>query len=416
MFGSTIRSDRRTRGAWRTSAIAITAAAAFALAGCTDAPSGETSTAGDAGTPSTTFPVDRWDPEVAAAEKPDLPPRIGFINTFGASSLSGAFQAALASAAETEGLEVITTDPKGDSSKAIQQVNQLVQRGIIGLLDTQIAPEMVDPNLAAMETGAMVAQFNQGPVTTMLSSIQYEGGYRVGEYVAGYVEDKLGGDAQIAWISQDFNFSLKPRTQGFKDALEEAGISDLLVTEVTPPTTPGATQEAGISITNTILEQYPEIDIVAASGDDLALGAATALETAGKVTPTTLTVGIDGTDPGLEAIKSGTSPFKATAAVNFPLAAYIPGRLFGRWADGLTVPQYLVYNYALIDSPEGAERLQRDTALEELPRVYDAFVAGDDTYVTPLGAISYATRNAYYDGTVPDKLPELSFTPNIAAE
>lgn len=417
MFGLSSRSLRpRSRSALASRALLLTAVAALALTGCTGAP-GSTPTSGSgAGSPSADFPIDRWDPSAGAGNKPDLPARIGFINTFGSSSLSGAFQAALTSAADAEGLEVVTTDPKGDSSMAIQQVNQLVQRGIVGLLDTQIAPEMEPANLAAMSAGAMVAQFNQGPVTTMVSSIQYEGGHRVGEYVANYVDTILDGNAKIAWISQDFNFSLKPRTQGFVDALDEAGILDMLVTQVTPPATPGATQEAGVSITNTILEQFPDIDIVAASGDDLALGAATALQTAGKVTSTTMTVGIDGTEPGLQAIQSGTSAFKATVAVNFPMAAYVPGRMFGRWSDGLSVPQYLVFNYALIDSPAAAARLSKDSSLEELPRVYDEMLAGDDTYVTPLGTISYDSRNTYFDGTVPEKLPELSFVPNVRAE
>jgi ribose transport system substrate-binding protein len=403
----------------RMGALLLTAVSAVSLSGCSgvsDKQSTSPSASAGAGSPSKTFPVDRWDPTAAAGVKPDLPKRIGFINTFGASSLSGAFQAALTSAAKTEGLEVITTDPKNDSATAIQQANQLVQRGVVGLYDTMIAPEMVPPDLAAMKAGAMVGQFNQGPVTTMVSSIQYEGGFRVGEYTANYVKTKLAGKAQIAWISQDFNFSLKPRTQGFKDALAKAGMSDLLVANVTPPATPGATQAAGVAITNTLLEQHPKLDVIAASGDDLALGAATALKSAGKVTPTTMTVGIDGTEPALAAIQSGKSAFKATVAVNFPFAAYLPGRLFGRWSKGLTVPQYLVFNYALVDSPEGAARLQKDSSLAELPRVYDELLAGDDTYVTPLGSISYATRDAYYDGTVPDKLPPLSFTPKFKTQ
>jgi len=59
-------------------------------------------------------------------------------------------------------------------------------------------------------------------------------------------------------------------------------------------------------------------------------------------------------------------------------------------------------------------RLRRDTQPDQLPRLYDQLLAGDDTYITPLGSINYDRRGAYYDGTVPDKLPKLSFEPKTA--
>jgi ABC-type sugar transport system substrate-binding protein len=122
------------------------------------------------------------------------------------------------------------------------------------------------------------------------------------------------------------------------DALKAAGELSLLVSEVTPPARPGGTQDAGVAVMNSVLQQHPDVNIVASAGDDLALGAATAMKTAGVVTPQTLVAGTDGTDGALAAIESGTSAFKATAAVNFPLVGYVPGRLFWPLGQGSERP------------------------------------------------------------------------------
>lgn len=402
----------------RIKTIAAVAVGALLMTACsgplnpaTSETNGETLT-DSAGAPSEEFPAIRWDPNQPAGEKPTTPRTIGFINDLGAIGISGPFQEALHAAAEKGEMDVITTSPNGDSSQGIQQLEQLLQRGVTGIYSTLVAPEMTPPNVAAMKQGAMVVQWNQGPATSMLSSLQYDGGYRAGQYVADYVNDNMNGSAQIAWISQDFNLSLLPRTQGFKDALAEAGISDMLIAEVSPPKSPGATQSAGNALANTLLQQHPELDVIACASDDLALGAATAFKTAGRSPAETMTTGVDGTDQGLQAIRAGDSSFKATVAVNFTLVAYLSGRLFGRWADGLSVPKFQLFNYALVDSPAAAEKLSEDLTLEALPEIYDRLLEGDNTYVTPLGSISYSSRMSYYNGTVPVILPQLNFDPS----
>jgi ABC-type sugar transport system substrate-binding protein len=391
---------------------ALIAALAMSLPACS-APA-STPDAGDVGKPSKDFPTSRWDPKADNGNPSDLPKRIGYVNAFGGNTLNGPVLDALKAGAKVDGLEVLVSDPKGDNTQAIQQINDFVQRGVAGVFNVMLSEAMIPADHHAMSKGAMVIQGNGGPVTTMLSSVQYEGGYTIGQYVAKYAKETLSGDARIVWISQDFNESLKPRTLGFKDALEEAGVSKLLVSEVTPPAKPGATQDAGVAVMNSVLERHPDVNIVASASDDLALGAATAMKTAGAVTPQTLVAGSDGTDGALAAIESGTSPFKATSAVNFPLVGYVPGRLFGRWSKGQSVPQYVVFNYKLIASPADAKQLRQDTQPDQLPRLYDEMLAGDDTYITPLGSINYDRRGQYYDGTVPDKLPKLSFEPKTA--
>jgi ABC-type sugar transport system substrate-binding protein len=167
---------------------------------------------GGTGAPSKVFPTSRWDPNADNGKPSGLPKRIGYVNAFGGSTLNGPVLDALKAGAKVDGLEVLVSDPKGDNAQAIQQINDFAQRGVAGVFNVMLSDAMVPPDLNAMSKGAMVIQGNGGPVTTMLSSIQYEGGYTIGQYVAKYAKETLHGHAHIVWISEDFTESLKPRT------------------------------------------------------------------------------------------------------------------------------------------------------------------------------------------------------------
>lgn len=375
-------------------------------------PASEAGSSADIGTPTTQFPLERWNADAAAGAKPPLPARVAFLNPIGGISANAGFDAAFRAAADDSKLQLIEANPGTSSANSITQAKQMIARGVVGFYDFQAYPEMQTVNLSAMKQGVGVVQVNQGPVTSSLYSVQYEGGFKLGQFVAKYVKTKLGGEAKIAFLSQDFNKSLQQRGVGFKDAIAQAGIQHMLVSYVTPPATPGGTQSAGNQLMTSLLQQHPDINVAAAAGDDLAFGAISALTAAGRSGAKYMACGIDGGNQALQTVQAQNSIFKATVGVNFNFAGYCPGRMLGRWAQGLTIPQVQVFNYFTIDSPGVAAKFIRDSSSSELGRVFDNLVNGDDTYVTPLGTVSYAKRNEYYDGDMVLKLPKLNFIPN----
>lgn len=373
--------------------------------------SGATGSAGGGvGTPTKQFPLDRWLPDTPAGAKPPLPRRFAFLNTIAGGSAASDFDAAFRNAASVGNFEVIESNPQGDNAKGVQQSASMIDRGVVGFLNFNGVPEMLPVVKRAMAAGVGTISVNQGPATSSLYSIQYDGGYALGKYCAKYVKEKMGGKAQIAYLSMDFNATLALRGKGFKKALADEGASDLLVAYVTPPAQPGGTQQAGNALMRTVLQQHPGVNVVAGASDDLALGAVSAMSAAGKSAGDSMACGIDGGSQALKVVKEGTSIFKTTIGVNFNFAAYCPSRMMGRWAEGLTIPQVQIFNYFTIDSPQTAEQFIKDSSVEELPRVFDSLIAGDDRYVIPLGTISYATRNAYYDGDMVAQLPKLNFS------
>ena len=168
---------------------------------------------------------------------------------------------------------------------------------------------------------------------------------------------------------------------------------------------PNGTQDVGFRVMNTALQKKGSYDVVVGAGDELALGAMAALKSAGKwsSTPKLAVIGAEGSPQAVDHIKAGDTPFKATSAVHFGLVGYVPGRLIGRWGDGLSIPQFLEYNSFLIDSGDTAEEFAKD--LDRCAELYEEMLDGDQRYITPRGEISYETRTGTYEGGLPDKLP-----------
>ncbi|MGV3550829.1 sugar ABC transporter substrate-binding protein [Rhizobium sp.] len=361
------------------------------------------------GTPSKDFPVKRWNAKDGIVGAPcPLPKRVAYQNIAAGIEVLELVSDELKRAAETEGLEFITSNSNGDAAKTIQQMRAMVQRGVCGLLSANYNVQaQLAVHMDAMKKGVCSVQFNAGPVTSILSSIQYEGGRTQAEFVVDYIKKEMGGDASVLYISGDFQEDLQARGRAFKDIMKANGYENLITSYQTPAAAGNGSQRDGFMITNTVLQQHPNINVVVGFNDEVALGALAALKAKGKFAsePKLMVCGIDGSGQAIAEISSGKSPYKSTAAVHFPMVGYLPGRLFGRWSRGETVPQYQVFNYALISDADHAARFSAD--YKDTPRIFDQMVEGDNTYITPLGSINYESRMSYYDGTMPAALPPL---------
>ena len=358
------------------------------------------------GTP-TTFPLNRWNPQVPAGQACPLPRRIAFQLPVAGAPLFDIATQQMAKAAQEEKLDFILSNAEGNPMRGITQMQILVQRGLCGMtsaMDSDIVHNTVE--VSAMQKGTAVVQLNGFQVTSILSSIQYEGGRTQADYVVKYIKEQLIGDARVLYIGPDPGGNLRQRVRAFKDVMSAAGL-DLLITSLVAEEP--ATAEAGFALMNSALEKTPNINVVACYADVIALGALDALKAAGKwhSEPKLMVCGIDGIGRAVDTIIAGNTPFKMTATVHVPMIGYLPGKLFGRWADGKTIPQYQIFSYNLIDSPEAAISHKKD--YDDTPRIYDDMLNGDNKYVIPLGEISYETRGAYYDGGMPDRLlPEVA--------
>jgi ribose transport system substrate-binding protein len=384
------------------------------LAACSSPSDGGTSSTGGSasgaaqglGTPTTEFPSKKWDPKASTAgAKPDLPKRMAWQNIVTGVTALDTVDKWMREAAKAEKYDYLSQNANGNSAATSTQIQQATARGIMGLVapgqDLQAQILAMQPN---MKKGGAMFLFNSGSVTCGMAAVQYQFGKRIGTFTGKYINDTLGGEAKVAFINLNFQTDLKPREQGYIDGITEAGLEASIVTSV--PAKEG-TQKAGFDITNTLLQKSGDFNVVAAAGDDLALGAMAALKGAGKwkSIPDLMVCGIDGNVQAIAAIKAGNTPYKATSAAHYPMVGYVPGRLIGRWGEGLSIPQFLEYQSFSIDSPDAANKWEADQ--DTCPDLYEQFLDGDTTYVAGRGEISYETREGIYDGPLLEQLPDL---------
>lgn len=94
------------------------------------------------------------------------------------------------------------------------------------------------------------------------------------------------------------------RESGLKAGLEETGIT-VLETQAAD-----STEEKGLSVTENLLQKYPDVDLVITTADSMATGAYNAVQAAGS---SAKVYGFDGTIPVCEKVAAGGSMLGTTA-------------------------------------------------------------------------------------------------------
>ena len=341
----------------------------------------------DKGTPNSPTAVDEapttlFDPSVPAGAKPDLPRRIGQ-SLPAPGELFTTLDDSVRTAAQNEGFEYLSGQANGDSTKQFQQTQGFLSRGVGALVVIDAAPPALEPlQLDAIEDG--IAVFC-GPFTTctqQAATDQYAVGLAQGESAVKWIQDELGGEAEVAMFNEDNSPAIKPRAQGVRDALEAGGpgikiVSDTTLSEVSA--------EEGLRLTNTILQQHPNVNAWIGA-DSVLTGTLGALEAAGKAGDETGLFGTDGDAEALAAILEG-GPYKSTQAFAYSVLAYAWGQYAADWLEGKSIPQVLVGAPISLDSQESIDAFK---AVNASPK--EAFEENATTYewLVPLGNVSYS--------------------------
>jgi inositol transport system substrate-binding protein len=122
-----------------------------------------------------------------------------------------------------------------------------------------------------------------------------------GEMQMQYLADKMGGKGDIVILLGDLaNNSTTNRTKGVKDVL--AKYPNIKIEQEQTGTW---LRDKGMTLVNDWLTQGRKFDAVIANNDEMAIGAAMALQQAGVEKGSVLIAGVDGTPDGLNAIKKG---------------------------------------------------------------------------------------------------------------
>ncbi|MBL8593820.1 MAG: sugar ABC transporter substrate-binding protein [Devosia sp.] len=293
----------------------------------------------------------------------------------------------LAAAARDRGLEYRRAVANNDAAKMVEQVQLFLAGKVGGVVAAPVDPASLSHSLQEiMWAGGYVGTIVPPPATSLLNAPQYATGKALTDAAVAYINDKLGGKANVVLLTQDQIEFLAPRFAAMRDGLKALpGVT--IVADITPNP---VNKEGGFATMSTILQAHPDVDVVLGA-DTVVLGALAALEAAGKARPDQFLGGIDGEPEAVAAIKKPDSPYKASISLSSPVFGYAMGQHVADWLEGKSIPQAMdILPSALTE----ANLAQYEADLADPAAVY-ADPARRDAYLRMYGNICYDTRDQY---------------------
>ncbi|TKJ57488.1 sugar ABC transporter substrate-binding protein [Pseudomonas viridiflava] len=208
-------------------------------------------------------------------------------------------------AARQENVQIQFEDAQGDVVRQLNQVqgflNQKVDAVIVLPVDTSATASMTRAAVAAKIPLVYVnrhpdeRKLPTGVVTVASNDIE------AGQLQMRYLAEKLGGKGALAIIMGDLaQNATHDRTEGVKQILK-----DYPNIKVVEQQSAEWQRSKGMDLTSNWLLAGSRFDAIIANNDEMAIGAAMALQQAGKAKGEVAIVGIDGLPDGLAAIKRG---------------------------------------------------------------------------------------------------------------
>jgi len=204
--------------------------------------------------------------------------------------------------------KLLTTNANSDLGKQISDIQSMIAQGAQALIVAPLNSEGLEPALkAARDKNIPVITIDRKLSTatlckdyvTFIGSDFVEQGKRAGDKLNA----ATGGTGKVAiLLGSSGNNVTTDRTAGFKDYLKASAPGLQVVAEQSGD----FTREKGQSVTENLLQAHPDITAIYAENDEMALGAVTAIRSAGKKPGTDVKiVSVDGTRNVVQAIVKG---------------------------------------------------------------------------------------------------------------
>jgi len=289
---------------------------------------------------------------------------------------------------ESRGYSLTTTTYASDVAKNVDQLTQLLKKGIGGLvLQAQDEHAEAAVMTQAIKQGVCVIYEVASPCTQQIAADQYQCGYVQGTAALKWIKENLGGNANVvvfnaAKIAQ----TLIPRTTGRIDAVKKGGsgikiVDNLGISLLTP--------DEGSKAASTIMQAHPEVNVWLGD-DDTIVGVESALMAMGKKpTDKIYLSGFNGQANALARLRAG-GLFRADIAFPNGVYEWATGQYLCDYVEGKSIPQLQVLNAI----PVTKENIGKFEADDRNPKA--AFARGTAGYLTLLGNIDYRTRMTSY--------------------
>jgi ribose transport system substrate-binding protein len=238
--------------------------------------------------------------DTAAGSAPHGQPTIGL----SISTLDNPYFVALRDGARAEakatGMSLITVDAQNDAARQISNVEDLTQKKVSVILlnptdSDAVANVVKEANAAGIRVISLDRTVDGATVSVSIASDNVAGGEMAARALLARIGDK-GNLVELIGIPG--SSAARERGEGFDEVIKAAPAVKLVAEQ------PANFDRAqGLSVMENILQRNRDIQGVFAQNDEMALGAATAINEAGL--KGVAIVGFDATPDGVAAVKDG---------------------------------------------------------------------------------------------------------------
>jgi ribose transport system substrate-binding protein len=235
------------------------------------------------------------------------PVKIGFSQVTLQSPFYVELQKGAEAAATANGAELLFVDANGDVTKQNNDIQDLITKGVNVLIINPANPDAVKPSLDAAAAAGIPVITVDRPVTA--GAVAHVGrdnkamGKLVGEAVAAAMGEEGG---QIIEIQGDAGgVVMADRRDGFADGIAANPKAEIVLGPYAEYIRSNA-----VTAMQDLLQANPDVKVIYAHNDDMALGAMQVLQEAGR--DDVLVAGVDGLGEALQSMADGSS-YVATA-------------------------------------------------------------------------------------------------------
>jgi len=200
------------------------------------------------------------------------------------------------------GWEVATVSANEDKVKQINGVQDLIARGVKGILISPIDAVGVNAAYDAAKAANIpiisIARGSTSPNQTLHVAMDEK---QIGRDIAEWTATAIGGEGKVAMLMGPSGApTFRNLGEGYTEVMAKYPKIEIVFRTDGP-----LTRERGVKQAEDALVANPDLKAIYACNDDVALGAMQAVIAAGR-TDKTLVTGMNGVPPALRAVKAGT--------------------------------------------------------------------------------------------------------------
>ncbi len=281
--------------------------------------------------------------------------KVGFAQTESNNPWRLAQTASMKAEAEKLGWQLVYTDAAGSAAKQVADVNSMIAQGVDAIfLSPREEKPLIPAVMAAKKAGIPLFLIDRGVDATLAKAgvdyVTFIGSDFLleGKTTAEWLVKATGGKGTIIELEGSTGSSpANDRKKGFDDVIAQNPGMKIVASQ-----TGDFNRDKGRQVAEALLQAHPEANILFAHNDEMAIGAISAIEAAGKVPgKDILIVSIDGEKDGLQAVIDGKMGVTVECNPKFGPAAYAAAMSY---AKGDTIPAKMVNTDRVFDKTNAA--------------------------------------------------------------